>query len=119
MSNDSIHFHLDSQDQEFHFVVPQHFMTNFINTLTSKFNVGSNSFVAQPAFLPNTTVTVFIRNPYQPNLVQPNQFDVLVFLTPVVTHATSLAGNSVARTYSPTLDDQVPRPFFHNKSFTL
>jgi hypothetical protein len=91
---DSFHKLIDDQDDQFSFTVPLIYVTKLVNTVPPKFGTlapTSNDF---PAFLPQTTMQVFIRSPYQPNLMQPNSFDVLVFMRPIVRDTQTVVGRS-------------------------
>lgn len=73
LANDSVHKVIDDTDDPIRFSVPIIWMTN---------NIQSRSGILQPSFLPRTRVRAFIRNPYQPNTMQPVSFTVLVILHP-------------------------------------
>jgi len=91
LSNDTYHKHFDEQDDEFDLVVPMFWPTNNIPT----YGVPSSILPLKPAFYPFTKVSVYIRNQYQPNLMQPMSFEMAVFAIPIVRELVGIHGPSV------------------------
>lgn len=118
LANDSLHKHLDSQDDDFKFLPPMFWTSNNVHTDSLRYNLDGTQRVVQPAFLPCTTSEIFIRNRYQPSLLQPDTFTVLVVLNPIVRQCLGIAGKSVVRTLLPDIDDQISKPYFIRSSNT-
>lgn len=115
LNNDSIHKLIDDQDDPFDFIPPQYFPTKLIQTdgyINAQ--VSNPPIRMQPAFLPTTRSTVYVRNQFQPNQMQPASFEVIVTLTPIVRNAVGFAGKKLIRVLNPVLNDFVPIPFFMN-----
>jgi hypothetical protein len=99
--NDSFHKMLDDQDDQFSFVPPLFYITDLVNTVAPR--VGLLSAVNPPTFLPQTKLKAVMRSPYQPNLTQYNDFEILVFMKPIVRSTQTIVGRS--------LSDFKPFPF--------
>jgi hypothetical protein len=69
--------------------VPQFFMHNNQQTNTNIQNLNNTWY---QSFVPSTTLDVFVANVYQPNLAQPDSFEVMVFLVPIPTNIKTIAG---------------------------
>lgn len=103
--NDSIHMVMDDPDQQFTILVPAYWMT--ATTPTDKIVLFylekeevPNYELLDPAFLPTTNVTLYLRAPYTPNLVQPDEIDVLVYVRPIVTQITGNVCKTIIGDYS-------------------
>lgn len=83
LANDSFHVILDDQDDQFSFVPPLYYMTELVNTRPPRIGELATDF-NPPWFMPRTRVSAFIRSPYQPNMTQPLNFEVVVKLVPIV-----------------------------------
>jgi hypothetical protein len=119
LANDTVSFKLDSQNEPIKIMIPQFWATEVVQTDTFRARqVTAPLFanVIQPAFLPTTNVVIRIRNPYQPNLIQPDTFEVLVFLRPIVTTALAIGGKSSVVNRLPDIETHIPVPYFLNKS---
>lgn len=116
--NDSVFKVLDSQDDSFSVVPPMYWLTNNVNTDTYPVSfVGSvNRNTMQPAFLPSTRMQIRIRNPYYPSMIQPDSFQVVVTVKPIVRQTLCIAGKSSIRTVRNLATNYTPRPYFLNRS---
>lgn len=114
LNNDSYHKIFDDQDDSFSVVPPLYWMTNNVNTDSWRVQLvpGGAFSRMQPAFLPYTKMQVRIRSPYIPNSMQPDSFQVVVTLKPIVRQALGIAGKSVNATLNLTNEAQIPRPYF-------
>lgn len=108
MASDSIYKILDSEDDDLTFQIPMFWLTKALQTDV----IGSSVGPVMPAFQPITETRIYIRNKYVPNLMQPNTFNVLVYLTPIVRNITTLAGKSALNLDVVTPDRRQPRPYF-------
>lgn len=95
---DSVHHVLDDQDTHLRISVPTFWLTDNVasRTFPETYDVDNNSNVKNP-YIPFTRIQAFIRNPYQPNMIQLDYFRVVVILHPKVLSPVGLAG------YSPVL----------------
>lgn len=114
LNNDSYHKMFDDQDDSFSVVPPMYWMTNNVNTDSWRVQLlpGGGITRMQPAFLPYTKMLVKIRSPYIPNSMQPDSFQVIVTLRPIVRQAIGIAGKSVNGTLNIVDEAQIPRPYF-------
>lgn len=81
-------FSFDDSSDEKIITVPQYFMHDNVTT-----NKSYNTIDPQvPSWVPHTVLTVLINNPYQPNLAQPDNFNVQVFLIPMPQNIKVIAG---------------------------
>lgn len=115
LANDSVHKILDDTDDPIKFSIPIIWPTNNIQTRNWSYNTTatpSSKIDFQPAFLPFTKMTAFMRNPYQPNQMQPISFDVLVIIHPKPHSLVGLAGISPVRNTFGLLTDYMPTPWF-------
>lgn len=116
-NNDLFHWKIDSQDQAFSIAPSQFWMTNNVQTDTMVYHLGTSRGTLNPGFLPMTTVTGFLVNRYQNNLMQPDQFEVIVTLVPIVRNIIGFSGKSNVRTIlGLELENQTPRPYFLTKA---
>lgn len=119
LSNDSYHVSVDSQDDNFSFEIPQFWLTNNVQTDSGAiFLTPSTGETIQPAYLPQTVLDVFIRNPYQPNMLQPDFFDVLVTLQPIVRSTVGFAAKSLTKGTAP-YPNAINRPYFLRNRFPI
>lgn len=107
---DTVEKIIDDPDDPFIFEVPAFYLTNVVNT----YNTRANLRYIQPAFIPKTKSTLFMRSPYVPNLMQPDTFVMLVYLKVNVSHANTIAATSRYQRYVPTPDNFLPLPFVFN-----
>lgn len=77
----------DSSDVKF-LSVPQFFMHDNLQT---NVNMDTDTADWYQSYVPATTLDLFVANIYQPNLAQPESFDVLVFLMPIPTNVKTIA----------------------------
>lgn len=113
-ANESFHKHFDEQDDEFEITIPMYWVTK--NIPTYGFPEGP-LFTRKPAFYPFTNLSCHIRNTYQPNLMQPNAFNILVFATPIVREVAGIHGPTpLNNNYNPTSIPVggFPIPYFMN-----
>lgn len=113
VNNDSFHKIFDSQDDTFSIVPPMFWVSNNVQTDNFRINLAGNVFVP-PAFVPTTRMQVRIRNPYYPNMTQPDSFTVVVTVKPIIRQAIGIAGRAAFRSLNNNLDVQVHRPYFLN-----
>lgn len=114
LANESMHKILDDSDDPINFSVPMIWPINNVATKSMTLYDTSQT-VYQPPYVPYTRMQVFLRNPYQPNLMQPSSFEILVFLYPIPHSTIGIASSSLVRTQYPTLNDHFPIPWFINK----
>lgn len=88
LANDSVHKIIDDTDDPIKISVPVIWPTNNIQTRSTY----RNGSLIQPAFLPYTKLQVFIRNPFQPNMMQPISFEIIVILHPKPHSVIGMAG---------------------------
>jgi len=115
MANDSVHKILDDTDDPIRFSIPIIWPTNNIQTRNWSYSTDADPSVLirlQPAFLPFTRLTAFMRNPYQPNQMQPTSFEVLVILHPKPHSMIATSGISPVRNVVGLLIDYTPVPWF-------
>jgi hypothetical protein len=109
LSNESMHKVLDDMDDPFRFSVPAFWLTNNCSTRATYDSIEVNT--SKSPFIPKTRLVVYIRNKYQPNLMQPQSFNVIVILHPKVKNPIGLAPvNPYARNI--TGDILAPDPWF-------
>lgn len=116
LGSDSYHVIIDSQDDNFSFELPQFWLTNNVQTDSAAVIFSSTGQTIQPAFLPTTHLDIFIRNPYQPNMLQPDSFQVIVTMQPIVRSTVGFAAKSLTRTAAP-YNPSVNRPYFLRNQF--
>lgn len=103
-------FSFDDASDVKYLSVPQYFMTNNVSTNINQ--VDENAVYVNP-YVPTTKVNLFIANTYQPNLSQPESFEVKVFLVPVVTSAKVIAGRREVKGGTETNNNPIqPTPYF-------
>lgn len=89
LSNESMHKVFDDMDDPFRIAVPAFWITN--NNSTRETYDPSGVVKNSSPFLPQTRLAMYIRNPYQPNMMQPSSFSVMVILHPRVKNPIGLA----------------------------
>ncbi|UHK03081.1 MAG: hypothetical protein GABPV2_gp3 [Guiyang argiope bruennichi polycipivirus 2] len=87
-------FQLDEPDGIIQYPVPQYFTTNNVNTDMNSFESNVLSF---PGFLPKTRIRFSIANRYHNNSLQPESFNVLVFLIAMPINPINMVGKRVAK----------------------
>lgn len=110
-ANQNNQFELDDPDGIINFPVPQYYVTNNVNT-DMNFLGGGNNLVF-PAFVPETKVRFSIANPYHNNNLQPDSFNVLVYLIATPVNPQNLVGKRIAQ-YSGAFYDLIP--YFYCKT---
>lgn len=109
LSNESMHKVFDDTDDPLRIQVPAFWLTNNVSTREVYDPTGIVKNVSP--FLPKTRLAMYIRNPYQPNLMQPPTFSVMVILHPKVKNPIGLAPlNPYARNFAGTVFS--PDPWF-------
>jgi len=104
-------FQFDDSSDEKVLSVPQFFMHD--NVTTNKTALNSTTQVPS-SWVPDTRLSLVIVNPYQPNLTQPDSFEVQVFLMPVPTNMKVIAARRpVKGTWSDNTTVIVPTPYYH------
>jgi len=118
LSNDSIHWILDDVDNQKKITIPSFWVTNNVQTDAQEVNFPSGNdyitVVNQPPFLPSTRLDLFVRGPYQPNMMQPNYLDVHVFVRPIVRQTVGITGKALVTTIADTVNEYFPKPWFIN-----
>lgn len=109
--NDNVQVYFDDMDDHFIFQVPSFWPTSCVATR----NTRQSGFNRPPPFVPKTTCEFFIRSPYVNNALQPDTFDVLVYLVPIISHASTIAAQEAIIRYQPDLDDFLPLPYIYNR----
>lgn len=111
-ANDNYHKILDDEDDSLRFNIPQFWLTNNVPTdcLAVTTDTGIHNF--NPAYLPKTSLVVNLRNKYQNNPLQPDSFEVVVYMYPKVHSAICIAGKSLVRNHFPDELTFVPIPWF-------
>lgn len=113
LANDSYHKNLDDTDDNLTIRPPMFFMTDNVATDSYRVSVSPGNFsVLQPSFLPSTNLSVFIRNPYVNNPIQPSSFEVLVTLRPIISNPVGIATKSYAYNEIIGVEEGISRPFF-------
>jgi hypothetical protein len=119
LGNDSAMIVLDSPEDNITVVPPMFWAQKQVQTDNSRaFRTGVpaiNEFI-QPAGIAMTTTSFRIRTPYQPNLLQPLSFEVLVFLHPIVRQTNGFAGKSAVSYEMPDPVSGIPKPYFLSRS---
>jgi len=111
LANDSLHKNFDDTDDNLTFNIPMFFPTDNVQIDSYRvFGVALDTI--QPAFLPTTSVNVFIRNTYQNSLIQPDSFQVLVTLRPKISNCVGLATRSTAVNNQRGIVEEICRPHF-------
>jgi len=73
-------FYMDSVQDEFVIAQPMYSMFDNFPFRLMRILGGDGSFEDQlPIFFPNVNTVIFIRSPYQPNSIQPDEFEVQVY----------------------------------------
>jgi hypothetical protein len=99
----------DASDVKF-LSVPQYFMTNNLQTNVNQLD--ENSLYVN-AYTPTTKLNLFVANAYQPNLSQPDSFNVQVFLIVVPTSMKVIACRRMVEGGTKTNDNPIePTPYF-------
>lgn len=110
-ANDTYSHYIDDNDGQFSLMVPAYWNTNFVPTRSVRMLQRN----IQPDFIPKTKMTTFIRSPYVPTLMHPNKFDVLVYLIPMVSVASTMVGATRVVRTSPNTDNYLPLPYVFNR----
>lgn len=92
LNSDSLHKVMDDMDDPCRFSVPAFWLTNNVSTRRSS-PLNSTDLLQSP-FIPYTRVSAYIRNKYQPNLMQPSSFSVVVILHPKPSNNVAIASMS-------------------------
>jgi hypothetical protein len=109
-ANDTQQAMFDDTDDHFTSLVPSYWATSCVPTRYTRY---LNNY--QPAFIPKTVQSFFIRSPYVNNALQPDSFDVLVYLIPIISlSSTMVSPTRVTRTI-PTIDNFIPLPYVFNR----
>lgn len=90
LNNHTMHFLVDSQSKPIKFKIPQFWATQSVETMMGE--IATHTF--PPIGLPNTRISVYLSGQYQPSLLQPEAFKVLVELEPHVTNIETIAGRT-------------------------
>jgi len=109
--HDTFSHYIDDSDGLISMSIPSFWNTNFVPT---RFLRLSNTNIP-PAFLPKTQMTTFIRSPYVPTLMHPDKFDILVYLIPIVSVASTMVGATRVARSSPNFDNYLPLPYVFNR----
>jgi len=94
-ANQNNQFELDDPDGIISFPVPQYYVTNNVNTDMNFF--GEANTLTYPAFVPETRIRFSIANPYHNNNLQPDNFNVLVYLIATPVMPQNLVGKRIAQ----------------------
>jgi len=109
--NDTVSNYIDDSDGLITNTIPTYWPTDFVPTRSFRM-AGINQ---PPSYVPKTRMTTFIRSPYVPTLMHPDSFDVLVYLMPMVSIAsTTVASTRVTRAV-PSNDNYLPLPYVFNR----
>jgi len=109
--NDSVSNFIDDSDGLITNKIPTYWPTDFVPTRSFRID-GINR---PPSYVPKTRMSIFIRSPYVPTLMHPEFFDVLVYLMPLVSIAsTTVASTRVTRSL-PSNDNYLPLPYVFNR----
>jgi len=94
-ANQNNQFELDDPDGIITFPVPQYYVTNNVNTDMNF--LGTGDVLTFPAFVPETKIRFTIANPYHNNNLQPDNFNVLVYLIAIPVMPQNLVGKRIAK----------------------
>jgi hypothetical protein len=91
--------------------VPQFWITNNVSTNTNSYDEDTDR--VNP-YIPVTNLKLFVANTYQPNLTQPDNFEVMVFLMPLPSNMKVMAGRRMVQGALKYGDNVhiLPRPYF-------
>jgi len=81
-SNDSVHVIFDPENGVKRIPVPSFWLRDFVNNRSMAFYNGTTTTKKEDPFIPKTRIHTRVRQPYQSNLTQPDEFDVMVVLHP-------------------------------------
>jgi hypothetical protein len=109
-ANDTVHFVFDDTDDHFVFLVPTYWATSSVPTRFTRY---VNNI--QPAFIPKTVSSFYVRSPYVNNALQPDTFDVLVYLMPIISIASTMVSPTRVVRSVPNLDNFIPLPYVYNR----
>jgi hypothetical protein len=117
LAHDNLHYHVDSQDAGFSFKIPMIWTVNNVHTDVPVWHDDNGPrFTIPNAYLPNTVTKIFVRNTYQPNMLQPDTVEFVVTLRPIVQNAIGIAGKAPVFTLYDAINDTTCRPYFFSKS---
>jgi len=81
--NDMIHYMVDDPNQVMVFKPNMFWLQRNVHSKQSLYD--DNAFLDLPATLPNTYISVYMRTKYVPNLMQLDEFTMLVYARPIIT----------------------------------
>lgn len=109
-TNDVVSGMFDDTDDHFIYLTPSYWAVGSTPTRYSRYQVN-----IQPAFIPKTVSSFYIRSPYIPNALQPDSFEVLVYLIPVISLTSTIVSPTRVISESPIFDNFIPMPYFFNR----
>jgi hypothetical protein len=109
--NDTVSNFIDDSDGLITNNIPTYWCTDFVPTRSFRMS-GTN---IPPSYIPKTFMTTFIRSPYVPTLMHPDSFDVLVYLIPIVSIASTVVASTRVTRTTPSNDNYLPLPYVFNR----
>jgi hypothetical protein len=109
-TNDALEGLYDDTDDHFIMLTPSYWATGSVPTRYTRYlkNI-------QPAFIPKTVSSYYIRSPYVPNALQPDSFDVLVYIIPIISIASTMVSPTRTIRFVPNADNFIALPYVFNK----
>lgn len=108
--NDNVQGMFDDTDAHFEMVIPSFWAVGAVPTRYTRYvrNI-------QPSFIPRTVSTFYIRSPYINNAIQPDTFEVLVYLIPIILNSSTMVSPTRVTRTTPNLDNFLPLPYVFNR----
>lgn len=108
--NDNVQGMFDDTDAHFQMSIPTFWPVGAVPTRYTRFvrNI-------QPMFIPKTVSSFYIRSPYVNNAIQPDSFDVLVYLIPIISNSSTMVSPTRVSRIEPNVDNFLPLPYVFNR----